>query len=281
MAGNVGDERPERHGKETSVTNEKMVVALRAGESETPQTIAPSAEERSSNVRLRDAYHDLCSPLGAIRLLLDLSLMRLRRGDDMGAAEVECLLIRVGQLVTHGIRIVDDALLSSPPPGRIVEDVAVEVDFEDVLASAISLQGEALRRAECDVIVTREGANGRIRGAWNERALTSLFSNLLQNASRHAAGAPVRVVLTHGSRYLHLRFADGGPGFRMRPMPTVSDGESLRHGLGLSIIWRAVAELDGDIELRTELGRGLVYEIRLPLPGSDGRSLRPPDQSDR
>jgi signal transduction histidine kinase len=97
-----------------------------------------------------------------------------------------------------------------------------------------------------------------------------IFSNLLQNASKYAPSALVRVQLARAGDRLRIVFADRGPGLPARPSESVGqyldDGATPTgpHGLGLWIVRRGVAELNGRMKIRNAPGMGLAFAIELP-----------------
>ena len=146
------------------------------------------------------------------------------------------------------------------------------VDVEETIAEAIFLNRDVLKQARCGVVVTRAEGEGRMRGAWNRSCLLRLFSNLLQNVSKHAPESPILIHLERNSDSLRLRFADRGPGL---PVGMRLDdeahfdsraGNQRGFGLGLWIIRRAVAQLHGNLRLSTAPGLGVVFDINLPMP---------------
>ncbi|HET6150406.1 MAG TPA: HAMP domain-containing sensor histidine kinase [Polyangia bacterium] len=197
-------------------------------------------------------------------------LWKARRGEDLTTERLLDVMVRLERLAGEGARLVDEVLGVERLDSR-ARQVESEADLEEVLTATISLHAEALRRAGCDLCIEKEEGVDRIRGRWNRRALKSVFSNLLQNVSRYAAGAPVKIHLARFGARARIRFSDGGPGLPpqvlMSPDDTSARSHPLgaSHGLGIWIIHRAVAELDGQVEMRNGPGGGLMCEIWLPL----------------
>lgn len=237
---------------------------------------APSEAYRSESVDsrihelLRVACHDLCTPLAAIRMHVQRALLSVRAGDQLPTERLIDLLRRVDRIAGDGARLVEDVLAVERVERRPPE-LEPEVDLEEVLAATVSMHSEALRRAGCEIMVERARDLERVLGRWNIGAVKSLFSNLLQNVSRHAAGATLRVTFARSGRGLQVRFADNGPGLptsfpalrsgNRAPLATLDES----HGLGVWIIHQAVAELGGDINMRNRPEGGLDCEIWLPI----------------
>lgn len=81
----------------------------------------------------------------------------------------------------------------------------------------------------------------------------------LQNAAKHAQGAPVTVCLTAEDGWLRFSVADVGPGF---------DPEAGPKGSGLQSMMDRVEALGGTLEIRSAPGRGTTVTGRIPAqPG--------------
>jgi signal transduction histidine kinase len=224
------------------------------------------------------AAHDLSTPLAAIRLLLHAREQQHRRrpltGDEWMAA-----LARVDRLVQNAQVMIDDVLAVERLKQQPLATRAPQalVDAERILASVISMQSAALERAGCSIFVKRRDDMPRVCGRWNQVSLERLFSNLIQNVVRHAPGAPIEVSFARWDDHLQIHFADGGPGlpFEERAAPAkafseTSSGED-GHGLGLWIVYRTVAEMQGEITMQSRAGKGLAFDIRLPVGEESGR----------
>jgi len=68
---------------------------------------------------------------------------------------------------------------------------------------------------------------------------------------------------------------DNGPGLtpeeqaRLFTLFTQLDQDRTKgHGLGLSIVWRIVNKLDGQVGVESEVGRGSVFSFTLPGVGT-------------
>jgi len=121
---------------------------------------------------------------------------------------------RIAKAANHALTLVEEMLRAGRLDPRNPATVAPEsaLDVEDVIAEAILLQQEALDQARCAVTVTRKPGLERAQGAWNRGCLLRIFCNLLQNATKYAPAAPVRVQLARAGDRLRIVFADRGPG---------------------------------------------------------------------
>jgi signal transduction histidine kinase len=227
------------------------------------------------------ASHDIRSPLAAIRMSADGIERRRRKGESISTGEWALTMTRIRRATDSAFALIDDLLsverLQDHAGTRVPKEPSRPVvDVIEVIEEAIALQRDALERARCKVTVHREEGLTP-RGSWDGGYLLSIFSNLLQNASRHAPGAAVRITLFRRRDRLGIRFADHGPGFAAPCSPRGQTFEAETPtmgslGLGLWIVRRAIASLQGSLDIETSPGAGATFEIELPglLPEPPG-----------
>jgi len=110
--------------------------------------------------------------------------------------------------------------------------------------------------------------------------LADIVSNLISNAIKFTPrGGEIRVDMfrrnDHGNKYLHLRVEDNGPGIEEEFLPKVFERyfQAQRHedeysegsGLGLAVTREMAHLLNGEISVSSELGKGSVFEVILPV----------------
>ena len=101
--------------------------------------------------------------------------------------------------------------------------------------------------------------------------MLQVVSNLLSNSVRAMDGrGTVRVTLSHSSTGTVLVFADNGPGMseemRARATEPFVSGRPNGTGLGLSVVSSIVGKWGGDLDIRSEPGKGTTIVITLPPP---------------
>jgi two-component system sensor histidine kinase KdpD len=130
---------------------------------------------------------------------------------------------------------------------------------DELLDEALAPLRPALREAALTLDVTPDCI------VWCDPALVMrLIANLVANALRHAAGAPIQVAIHQGEGHWALRVADRGPGFAHRASRRHGDGSVARPGLGL-VLCRTIVRLHGGtLELRDD--HGALALARLPQP---------------
>jgi signal transduction histidine kinase len=246
------------------------------GPKRAPSRASKVGDDRRARELLWIASHDLRAPLAAIKLHAGAFTRRANSTTGPALTERDWLeaMARIERAADRALEMIDEVLtieqLSESPAANL--PVLETVDVEETIGEAIFINRDVLKQARCGVVVTRAEGEGRMRGAWNRSCLLRLFSNLLQNVSKHAPESPILIHLERRGDNLRLRFADRGPGL---PVGTRLDDEAAfdsktgrgrGFGLGLWIIRRAVAQLLGSLRLSTAPGLGVVFDIELPMP---------------
>ncbi|WP_168121840.1 HAMP domain-containing sensor histidine kinase [Paenibacillus sp. HB172176] len=108
----------------------------------------------------------------------------------------------------------------------------------------------------------------------NKNLIQQVWINLLDNAIRHTErGGTLKVGLWRSGRTAVFRLEDNGCGMSEETMRRMFDqfyqGDASRsmtgNGLGLTLVKRIVDFCEGTIEAQSELGKGSVFTITLPL----------------
>jgi len=111
----------------------------------------------------------------------------------------------------------------------------------------------------------------------DDRALGSILFHLLDNALKYAPDGEIEVSagLTGPGDRMWMRVADRGPGFSEKDQQRIFDrfyrsngGDSQTvygHGLGLYIVKRLLAAMDGDIQVLNRPDGGAMSEFTLPV----------------
>jgi signal transduction histidine kinase len=102
--------------------------------------------------------------------------------------------------------------------------------------------------------------------------LRQIVWNLISNATKFGAGAPVEVAVSGDERSALLSIRDDGPGIaeeeRMRVFERFERANAGRlqtgFGIGLWLVERIVAALGGKIGLASEPGQGARFIVTLP-----------------
>jgi two-component system sensor histidine kinase MtrB len=207
--------------------------------------------------------HELRTPLTA--LVAEASLLRDQLGQlpEPARRPVELLVNDVGRLRTLVGELLEISRLdarSEPVQHRLV-DVSSLVNG---LIGARGWQGAVAVDAVPLSLAT------------DPRRVERILGNLVENAVEHS-GRDVVVRVSADGDLGCVTVTDGGPGIPQQQLPFVFErfykGDSARagagSGLGLAIALENARLLGGDISVTSDVARGSVFRLTLPLTGGD------------
>ncbi|MEW5989274.1 MAG: ATP-binding protein, partial [Chloroflexota bacterium] len=216
---------------------------------------------------LADVSHELRTPLTAIRGNLDL-IQRMRVADAESLGDMRAELERMTRLVN------DLLLLARAEAGGLPiqkEPVQMDTIFLDVYRQATTLTRKLqLAVGEVDQVSILGDAD----------RLKQLLLNLVENAIKYTPpGGTVTMSLSKADGQAKFQIADTGAGIPEEDLPHIFDRfyrvDKARtraqggSGLGLSIAkWIAQAH-NGDILVHSELGKGSIFTVVLPMMTSN------------
>ncbi|MFL5797954.1 MAG: sensor histidine kinase [Actinomycetota bacterium] len=223
--------------------------------------------ERVRRDFVANASHELKTPVASIQAIAE--TLRHAAADDPQARTrfLERLELEAVRL-TH---LVGDLLDLSRLEGGLAESEMV--DLGRVVAEEVDRLRPRAEGAGLRLIV--EAPDGvRVRGSESDLGL--MVHNLLDNAIRYSPdGGEVRTTLATADGQASLRISDTGLGipardldrvferfYRVDPARSRSTGGT---GLGLAIVRHVAQSHGGDVEVRSVLGAGSTFIVRLPL----------------
>jgi signal transduction histidine kinase len=221
-----------------------------------------------------NAAHELRSPLAAIRTTVDVALSRGRTPEEYAniLSEVMEATQQLGHLVNQLLT------LAEGDAGRMGDGKQRSCRLDRIVLEAINMFEPV---AEASGIELRE--SGKIAEATvggDENFLRQVVRNLLDNAVKFSPeGGHIDVSLTIDRDRNHavFRVRDEGMGISEADLPHLFErfyrGDKSRHragrksgtGLGLSICHAIVTALGGEISVTSEVGKGSVFVVTLPL----------------
>ena len=261
----------------------EIAVAKVRGESVTPgeaallTDLAAQAGPALSNVRLTLELEGRLRELAAQADELRASRQRIVAAQDAERRRLERDIHDGAQqhlvAIAVNARLARQVLDSAPVrTGALLDEINAQVEdaletlrtlargiFPPVLADrglvpavrAHLIRSASPARLDADASVARARFDRRI-----ESAMYFCCLEALQNAAKHAAGAPARVYLSAEPEWLTFSVSDEGAGF----------DTGLNHGgTGLQGMLDRMAALGGTLEVVSTTGRGTTIRGRLPL----------------
>lgn len=229
--------------------------------------------EANEAIRMRDdflamASHDMRTPLAVILANLQLARRRLAGHDGERPDAIQNL--DAAERTTHKLtglvgELMDISILRSGqslPLSREAVDLAVVVEGT----------ADEYRRLGADYEIDTRLEEGVV-GDWDAVRIERVLRNLLDNALKYSPdGARVEIVVRSEEGWAVAEVTDHGVGIPEDELPLLfekfhrgSNTRDLRGtGLGLAGSRAVVQQLGGTIEVRSRLGEGSTFALRLP-----------------
>ena len=253
---------------ELALTNEELRSAM--SEAKKAWEAADSAN-RSKAEFLAVMSHELRTPLNSIGGYVDLLEMELR-GPLTESQKSDLRRIKRGQ--QHLLRIINDILnftrLEATEVKYEIIDVPVRALLADLDAVVSSLAAAKSLDYDCEV------PPGGVFARTDPDKLRQVMINLLSNAVKFTpAGGRIGVSCATQEKTVSISVEDNGPGIAADKLeavfePFVQLERGLTRttegtGLGLAISRGLARGMGAEITLRSEVGKGSVFTLVLPL----------------
>jgi PAS domain S-box-containing protein len=226
-------------------------------------------KQLSDAVSARDEFiavaaHELRNPLHVVHLTLQL-LQRASTDSPRIAELVEKAGFQLGRLNTLVERLLDVTRVRSGTFELFCENFDMSVLVREIVARFANEPPATRIVLELDTT---------IRGSWDRLRIDQALTNLLSNAVKYGSRNPIGIsAFSDGSR-VTLKVRDEGIGIGEGELPRIFDrferlnAGSGREGLGLGLwIAKVIVEAHGGAILaESEVGKGSVFTMTLPLP---------------
>jgi two-component system sensor histidine kinase BaeS len=223
-----------------------------------------AATEERERQFLMSVSHELRTPLTAIRGHVDALRDGLLDDPDLVQASLDVVAAESGRLE----RLVGDVLDLAKLQAHRFTVRHEEVDLDRLLDHAYGAFAEEARRRDIDY---RFEGTGRapVIVSDGDRVL-QVITNLLSNAFRWTPdGGRIDLELASSNGRVSVDVRDTGPGVapadRTRIFDAFVSDDTNGTGLGLPIAMELALALGGSIELESQVGRGSLFRLVLPI----------------
>lgn len=231
----------------------------------TTQQLWQSAKLASVGELAASIAHELNNPLSTVSLRVE-SVLAATNADD---PRRQALLI-VEQEVERMANLVGNLLQFC----RFGREQISTVNISDEVQMATELTQHHLRRRNVQFVPQYDFHSQVIYA--DRQKLRQLFLNLITNAGDAMPHGGTLTIRTHPSQLgtqpaITIEVCDTGMGIAPELLPRVMDPffttkeEGKGTGLGLAICRRIVQEHHGTIEIQSEVGRGTMVRVQLPV----------------
>jgi two-component system, OmpR family, heavy metal sensor histidine kinase CusS len=229
-----------------------------------------------------DASHDLRTPLSLIRTNAELALRRPRSESEYKAA-----FSRILETTDETMQLIDH-LLTIARADAGANQLRFEVIPIQPILKRIAEHGRILAAAK-GLYWSEEIPPKSSFVSGDERALERLFLTILDNAVKYTPpGGCIKLRETTESEYAFIEIEDTGIGISEADLPHLFDrffrADQARsrevHGTGLGLaiaLWITEAH-NGRIEVKSRLGEGSRFTVRLPFHSLEAVKRNPPEE---
>jgi two-component system, OmpR family, sensor kinase len=235
-----------------------MLNELQGAHQQTEQTL------QQQRRFVADASHELRTPLTTIRGNLGLLKRRPPIAEDDKRAVLDDMVEEADRL----IRLTNDLLvLARSDAGRSLRHDSVPiVPLVDDICRQANVLGEQ-RTIKCEAVPD-------VSVLGDQDAIKQVLLILLDNALKYTpAGGAITIGAEKTDRAVNIRISDTGPGIAPDDLPHIferfyrSDESRTGSGagLGLAIAQELIEEQQGEITVKSEIGKGSTFTVMLPL----------------
>ena len=251
-----------------------MVRSQRPDNSSQAGPVSPPELQRVNKIRrdfVANVSHELKTPATSLMLLAESLADIIDEDPDQARFFAEQLrneTFRFSRLITDLLdlaRLEGDEQVQDPVP----------VDVRGVLVTVLAQMRPAARQKNVALLWKRYGTLNLYTVEGDETQLTSMLTNLIDNAIKYTPpGGQVEVTAAADEEEVSVRVADTGIGIpegklsrifeRFYRVDKARSKETGGTGLGLSIVRHVVKNHGGRVDVESTPGEGSVFTVYLP-----------------
>lgn len=242
--------------------------------SESAKPVSPAELERVNKIRrdfVANVSHELKTPATSLQLLAESLLETLEEDPEQArffAEQLKSETDRMTHLITDLLDLArlesEEGIPNSQP-----------VDVRSVLMVVLARMRQVARGKEIDLRWKRYGEASLYTMEGDETQLTSMFTNLVENAVKYtSAGGIVEVIGDTDGREISVSVSDTGIGIpedklarlfeRFYRVDKARSKQTGGTGLGLSIVRHIVEKHGGRVTVESVHGEGSTFTVYLP-----------------
>lgn len=177
---------------------------------------------------------------------------------------------KIKTAVNHMTHLLEDVLILEKVKAGKLEFNPKSLDLVEYCISII--EDLQINKSEPEIIFRCK--DDYITAYMDDNLLRHIFSNLLSNAIKYSPNMkPINFELYRQNDYAVFKIQDQGIGIPAEYLPHLFESFNRAQnvdniqgtGLGLSIVKKYIEICQGDINVNTELGKGTIFTVKLPL----------------
>jgi signal transduction histidine kinase len=228
---------------------------------------------KSRDEFLSIASHELKTPLTSLKMQIQITnRLKEKKGDDVAYSKenMERFLAHTDRSVERIIHLVNDMLdISRVATGRLSLNTT-EIDLGIIVKEVSERLLPFMELANCELNVIAED---NLVGNYDKFRIEQVLTNLLTNAAKYAPDKPVTIRAYRDGNHAIVDVTDEGEGISTsdqgrifdRFERAVSSTSVSGMGLGLYISKEIIDMHHGALGVRSIMGEGSTFTIKLPL----------------
>jgi two-component system phosphate regulon sensor histidine kinase PhoR len=214
--------------------------------------------------------HELKTPLTSIKGFID-----TLKGGAIHDEEVAERFLDIIDIEAERLTVLIEDILELSEIETMKQDVRIDdYNLEDIIKEVIDIVSQNAEKKNIQVYYDMEPSISQVHV--NRDRLKQMLINLVDNGIKYNnPGGEVRIVCKRFNKNIEFHVCDNGIGIANEHIPRlferfyrVDKGRSRNQGgtgLGLSIVKHIVNLYNGDIQVKSEVGKGTEFIIRLPI----------------
>jgi signal transduction histidine kinase len=225
------------------------------------------------------ASHELRTPITSLKLTLESLIRAMEATRPLRPPVLASRFQRLLHSTKRLQRLVDELLDITRIEGGQATTVLAEMDLAALVREVAEHFEFDLAQAGCRLVIAGPRT---VLGSWDARRLEHVVTNLLANAIKFGAGRPIELTVGDAGEVAELEVRDHGIGIEPDRLPKIFDrferavSTANYGGLGLGLyLARSIVESHGGtIGVKSRVGEGSSFTVRLPRAGPP--ALAPP-----
>ena len=207
------------------------------------------SQERERRRIAREVHDGPAQYIANTMMRIDFCKMLVQKDLDQGLKELDDLKSNVRKALKEVRGILFDLRpLSLEERGlnEAIKDMANEISIESNIPVNITLH---TMEYEIEHII--------------EIAVYRIIQEILNNIKKHSKASEAEIKIECGREYINFIVKDNGIGFNLKE--TMIKGKEKGTSYGLIGIFDRVTQLQGNIDIKSEINEGTTYKIKLPI----------------
>jgi K+-sensing histidine kinase KdpD len=226
--------------------------------------------ERETKIReefISVASHELKNPLSVLKLQAQFHKLKMDK-QNLSTDEQQSFLNKMERQIQRLSLLVDDMTDITRLNRGDFTLKKESMNLTNLVREVLQNYEETLQSSDMKLSVDLEE---NILGEWDHSRLEQVIVNLITNAAKYAPGSELNVSLRKMGKRVSLNVTDNGPGISLENQGKIfkkferakNDANVKGLGLGLFIARKIVEQHGGELNLKSELGKGSAFELNL------------------